>query len=100
MHLFGEFAGNGVDGRAILNGMLISVSAQADISLLYRNISRDYQSLNANAFTETAIPKNEAGFYSGISIRPVTNWQIDAYADIYQFPWLKYLVHAPTRGSD
>ena len=100
MHLFGEFAGNGVDGRAMLNGMLISVSAQADISLLYRNISRDYQSLNANAFTETAIPKNEAGFYSGISIRPVTNWQIDAYADIYHFPWLKYLVHAPTRGSD
>lgn len=100
LHLFGEFAGNGLNGRAMLHGMLISVSSFADLSWLYRNVSVDYQSLNANAFTETATPKNESGLFAGISIRAVKNWQIDAYADIFHFPWLKYLVDAPSRGSD
>lgn len=100
LHLFGEIASNGTKGLAMLNGLLVSMSAQADMSFVYRTISRDYQSVNANAFTESAVPKNESGFYAGISIRPVTNWQVDAYADFFRFPWLKYQVHGPSRGSD
>lgn len=100
LHLFGELASHGTKGLAFLNGALVSMSAQVDMSFLYRYISRDYQAVNPNAFTESAAPNNESGFYTGISVRPVTNWQIDAYADFFRFPWLKYLVHAPSRGSD
>ncbi len=38
--------------------------------------------------------------YAGISIRPNDFWRIDAYADFYKFPWLKYLVNAPSVGAD
>jgi len=38
--------------------------------------------------------------YAGISIRPGISWRIDAYADLYKFPWLKYGVDAPSTGSD
>ena len=85
---------------ALVNGLLISVSGNVDMSFFYRNISRAYQALNGNAFTENTFPTNETGFFSGISIRPSSQWQIDAYADIYRFPWLKYRVNAPTNGSD
>ena len=40
------------------------------------------------------------GFYAGISIRPAAAWRFDAYGDIYKFPWLKYLVDAPSYGKD
>lgn len=84
----------------MLNGLMISVSAAVDLGLLYRNISRSYRSLYSNAFTESTYPENEKGFYAGIEIRPNDCWHIDAYADLYQFPWLKYRVDAPSAGSD
>ncbi len=100
MHLFGEMASYGNKGLAFVNGLLISVSANVDMSFFYRNISKKYQSLYSNAFTESTYPTNEKGFFSGISIRPAQQWQIDAYVDLYKFPWLKYRVDDPTAGSD
>ncbi len=70
------------------------------MSFVYRNISPGYQSLYTNAFTESTFPTNEKGLYTGISIRPHSFWRLDAYADFYKFPWLRYLVDAPTIGVD
>ncbi|MEP7164607.1 MAG: helix-hairpin-helix domain-containing protein [Ferruginibacter sp.] len=100
MHLFGELATTGKKGLAFVNGLLISVSANIDMSFLYRNIAKEYQSLYTNAFTESTYPTNEKGLFSGISIRPNSQWQVDAYVDMYKFPWLKFGVDAPTTGSD
>jgi hypothetical protein len=100
MHFFGEAATTGNFSKAFINGMIVSVDAKVDMSLLYRNISPQYQSLYTNAFTENTFPTNEKGMYAGISIRPNDFWRIDAYADFYKFPWLKYLVDAPSVGAD
>ena len=100
LHFFGEAAIDNKKNKAFVNGMLVSVSQDVDMSFLYRNISPGYQSLYTNAFTESTFPSNEKGFYTGISIRPHTFWRLDAYVDFYQFPWLKYLVDAPTTGID
>jgi hypothetical protein len=100
IHFFGEAAIDQNLNKAILNGLLASVDAKVDLSLLHRVISPEYQSLYSNAFTENISPSNENGFYAGISIRPVAPWQIDAYADMFRFPWLKYLVDAPSTGKD
>ncbi len=100
LHLFGEAAFTADFSKAFVQGLLISVSSLADISLLYRNISKTYQSLYSNAFTEGASPANESGLYAGISLRPSNSLRLDAYADIYRFPWLKYRVDAPSTGSE
>lgn len=99
-HVFGEAAVTDKFDKAVINGLMISVSAAVDLSVLYRNISRSYRSLYANAFTENTYPENEKGLYVGIEVRPNDLWHIDAYADIYQFPWLKYRVDKPSTGSD
>lgn len=100
IHWFGEMAFTSRLDKAFVNGVLISADPKVDLSLLYRNISKSYQSLYTNAFTESTYPNNEQGLYGGISLRPNTAWRIDAYADFYKFPWLKYLVDAPTTGTD
>lgn len=99
-HFFGEAAFSSSFSKAFVNGLIISVSSVADLGLLYRNISRSYQSLYTAAFTESTQPVNENGFYAGLTLRPGNSWQVDAYADLYEFPWLKYRVDAPSIGSD
>ncbi|MBK7884353.1 MAG: hypothetical protein IPJ81_11620 [Chitinophagaceae bacterium] len=100
MHFFGEVATTQKGYKAFVNGLLISTSSLVDMSIVYRNISPGYQSLYTSAFTENTFPTNEKGFYTGITIKPASAWRIDAYADFYRFPWLKYRVDAPTSGSD
>ena len=100
LHFFGEAAVDKNFSKAFLNGLLISVDPRVDISFLHRKIDPQYQSNNGNAFTENTYPTNENGFYSGISIRPASAWRFDAYIDVYKFPWLKYLVDAPSEGKD
>ena len=100
IHFFGELAFTSSTDMAFTGGLMASVSSVADLAVLYRNISRSYQSLYTSAFTENTYPANEKGLYAGISIRPVADLRIDAYADLYKFPWLKYRVDAPSGGSD
>ena len=100
LHWFGEAAADKNSNKAFINGLLVSVDPRVDISFVQRTINKAYQSINGNAFTESTYPANETGFYTGISIRPAIGWRLDAYADIYKFPWLKYLVDAPSHGKD
>lgn len=100
LHFFGEAAADRNFNKAFINGLQISVDPRVDVSLLHRHISPAYQAVYGNAFTENTYPTNERGFYAGISIRPAIGWRIDAYGDIFKFPWLKYLVDAPSRGTD
>lgn len=100
LHFFGEAAITSKQYPAFINGVLLSVAKNVDMSILYRNISKGYQSLYTNAFTESSTPSNEKGLFTGISIRPNNEWRIDAYADIYKFPWLRFRVNAPTEGKD
>lgn len=100
IHWFGEAAIDKNLHTAFVSGVLMSVDQRVDLSFLYRNIQKQYQSLFGNAFTENTMPVNEKGFYAGITIRPITGWQLSAYADFFQFPWIKYLVNASSRGQD
>jgi hypothetical protein len=100
MHFFGEAATDEDLDKAFINGLVISTNSRVDMSFLYRKISRGYQSLYSNAFTESTYPTNESGFYSGLTIAPTDFLRVDAYADFYHFPWVKYRTDAPSSGSD
>ena len=100
LHFFGEVASDKNFNKAFLNGLLISVDSRVDVSVVQRAIAKDYQAVNGNAFTENVYPANENGIYAGITIRPATAWRLDAYGDIYKFPWLKFQVDAPSYGRD
>ncbi len=100
MHWFGEAAISDTKYKAFVNGLLISTSRNVDMSIFYRNISKGYQTLYGSAFTESTLPNNEKGLFVGMSVKPSQAWKIDAYADVFRFPWLKSRVDAPSDGSD
>lgn len=99
-HFFGEAATDRQWHHAFVQGALVTVDPKVDLSLLYRNIHKAYQAPFGNAFTESTLPSNEEGFYTGLLLRPATGWQVSAYADFYRFPFLKYRLSAPARGVD
>lgn len=100
LHFFGESAISKRAGKAFINGLLLSADTKVDLSLLFRHIEKSYQAVNGNAFTENTSPSNESGIYTGITIRPRHGWKLDAYADIFQFPWLRFGADAPGRGVE
>lgn len=100
VHVFGEIASDQHFNVANVHGLVASLDSRVDFSLLYRNISKSYSSLNANAFTEGTTPVNERGLYTGLSIRPWGALRLDMYADVYSFPWLRYRVDRPSKGGD
>lgn len=99
-HFYLEAAVDQQFHKAFLQGLLASVHSKVDVSLLYRNIDAGFQSFSGRSFTENAMPTSEQGFYTGVSIRPSSVFKIDAYADFYRLPWLKYRIDAPSSGRD
>jgi hypothetical protein len=68
--------------------------------LLYRNYSYDYQTFYNAGFSEGSNTQNEKGLYTGLKIKLNSVWSLNAYADVFQFPWMKYLVDAPSKGHE
>lgn len=100
MHLYGEVAVDKAGNPAMIHGLLASLDPKVDLALVYRNINSRYQSLFSNAFTENSLPVNENGWYTGLTVRPAAGWKLDAYWDVFRFPWLKYQVNAPSNGHE
>lgn len=97
---FGEIANSGNGAIAQTHGLIASLNAITDISLLYRNFDKNYHTTYSNGFGESSTNTNERGIYTGISLRPVPKWTINAYADVYKSNWIKYLTDAPSYGYD
>lgn len=99
MRFFGEVAsGNG--GRAIISGFLWDLSSRLNIGLLYRDYARNYHTRYGNAFSEGTSPVNEQGLYAGADLYILQGLKISAYYDIYNFPWMRYGIYAPSFGTD
>lgn len=98
--LFGEFAMSGNGGKSWLTGLQKSLHPSIDIGLLYRNYDKDYQVLNARAFSESTLPVNEEGLYLGLVVRPLKSFIISAYHDMWKNPWLRFRVDSPSNGKE
>jgi hypothetical protein len=100
LHWFGEAATHQSKYFAVSSGLLMSVDPKVDFSFLYRNIQPQYQTIFGNAFIEGTLPSNEKGFFAGTSIKPNSKWRLDAYMDLYRFPYLRFRIDAPSNGKD
>lgn len=100
IHWFMEMAKDKNGAAAMLAGAQAAIGKQLDISILVRGISKKYKAFWSNSFTEGAEPSDEKGIYTGISFRPFSGVQVDAYADWYKSSWLKYQTNAPIIGFD
>lgn len=98
--LFGEAAVGSASGKAFIAGAMLKPASNMELSLIYRNINKSYFSYFSGAFTESSRVNDENGFYVGAKIFPAPRWIIWAYADFFQYKWLKYLTAAPSGGTE
>jgi len=98
-NFFGEAALNHNGATAFVNGVLVSPDSRVSLVLLHRNYERGYYAFASNPFRESDI-SNERGLYTGISIKPLRAVSLNAYYDFFTFPWLRYLVDAPSNGYE
>lgn len=99
-YFYGEAAHSVGYGFAFVNGLMSSLSPSVSFVAFHRDYQKDYQSYYNQAISENTTAKNERGFYSGLQIKPNKKFEFITYVDAFRFPWLKFLVDAPSGGYD
>lgn len=99
-HFYGEMALSSTGGKAVLSGVTLPFTSRVKLSLLYRNYARNYQNLFAQAIGENSTVNNEIGFFAGTQILLSKKISLQAYADFFSFPWLKYEQDSPSNGVE
>lgn len=97
---FGETAMSSNLGFATLNGLIANMHSNLTMSFLHRYYSPNYFAFLGNAFGETSRISNEQGMYVGIAVSLARGLSLDAYFDLFSFPWLRFTVDAPSRGAE
>lgn len=97
---FGESAMDKNQSIAVQNGMIAKLVPQLSFSLLHRFYEKSYQAHYSSSFSANTKINNETGLYYGVEYHPIRKLKISAYADFYEFPWLKSNVDAPSTGRD
>lgn len=100
-HLFGE-AAIGMDGVvAGVGGVVLEATPQATLVLHARHLPERFVSLHGDAFGEySGPPQNESGVFAGLTLKPAPAWQLAAYFDVYESPWLRFRTPRPSRGHE
>lgn len=99
-YAFGELARSHNGGVATLNGLLFSTDSRVTMALLHRYFDPTYQAIYAAPFAETSGASNEHGLYWGVDVRFGRKWQINAYADVWRHPWLRFGANGPSQGRE
>lgn len=97
--LFGELSLDKDLNHAVIQGLETSVGG-FHFSMSYRDYGKGYNNYHSNAFGENTLAKNERGLYLGIQGPLFNKFSFTSYFDVYQFPWLRYNVDAPSWGFD
>jgi hypothetical protein len=100
-NFFGEASRASFNSQwATIHGVVISPDSRASFSLLYRDYQRGYNAFYSNGFSEGSTTQNEKGAFVGLRIKLNSEWSVQSYADLFSFPWMKYLVDAPSTGNE
>ena len=100
LNFYGETAIGQGGGMATVNSLHLNISERYKLILLYRNYSKDYHALFANAFSEGGSVQNEEGIYLGADMKLSRTLNAKIYVDCFRSPWLRYQVSAPSKGID
>ena len=98
--LFGEISSTNSMALAGIFGANLFFGDRFLMTLLYRNFSKEYFSFYNNPFREGSAGRNEKGYYFGIKVLLASKVSLNAYADFYNFPWIKYGVSSPSKGAE
>ncbi len=97
---FGEAARSSSGGTGFVGGLAGALHPQWEWALHMRHYAKNFHSFLGGAFGENSRNINESGLYNGLKFTPRKGLVFSTYYDRFYFPWLKYLVDAPSSGHD
>jgi hypothetical protein len=98
---YGEVAGNNLSKQpAMVHGALIALNKRWSANISYRNFPKDYHTIFNTAWAEQTNPVNEKAMYVGLQYEEYRKLKISAFADVIQFPWLRFRDDAPGFQTD
>lgn len=101
MNFYGEFARSQSGSVAGIGSLRFSIGKIASLVFLYRNYPEDFSPVHSFGFGEkNGNTQNENGFYSGVSLSPIKELEINAYFDQFKFPYRSYSDPTATLGND
>ena len=90
----------GKQGWASLKRLEYSPVQDIQFMLIHRFYSYDYWAMYAHSFGEGSTVQNEQGYYVGLETTPFSHWRFFVSFDLFSFPWKKYRINKPSRGTD
>jgi hypothetical protein len=96
---FGEMAIDKNFNKALVSGIIKSLDPRMDITMIYRNISKDFRSIQSNALTQNTEANNEQGLFLCLNLQTNARSKIDGYADHYINKWPGYFTDGIRRGK-
>jgi len=84
----------------MLHGALLAIDTRFSLGLLYRDYDEAYQTMYNAGFSEGSRTQNENGLYAGFKFKLSKAWSMNAYTDVFEFPWMKYGVDGPSKGHE
>lgn len=97
--VFGEAAQTLNGGRGLISGLEYSPGS-TQLSMTYRNYSKDFQSLFGGGFGESSGLQNEEGLYLGLRQAWSRSFTLSAYFDQFRFKAPRFGTRRATQGYD
>jgi hypothetical protein len=85
---------------ATVNGINFLMSAKFTGTIFYRNYAPGYFSPYSNSICRNSSSANEQGLFIGFNWRTPWFMTINAYSDVFTFPWLSYYSDKPLNGNE
>ncbi|MEP7147183.1 MAG: helix-hairpin-helix domain-containing protein [bacterium] len=101
INFYGEFARSQSGSVASINSLQITFLKFADVLFTYRDYPKEFAPVHSFGFGErNGETNNEAGFYAGLTLRPVRGLLINSYFDQFKFAYRTYFNPVPITGND
>lgn len=101
MRIFGEVAQDYKRARAGVGGIVINPSPETNVALLAHFYPRDFKTFHGSGFSANGGNNvNESGFYCGLTVRPASWLDINAYWDQFIVPWRTTNGLFPSKGNE
>lgn len=97
---YGEWALDQNGHKALVTGLSFKPYPRMSLSLLARKFDPAYVAPYSNAFSEGTSTQNEEGLFMSTDFQLAKRIRFSGFVDVFRFPWLKYRVSSPSKGTE
>lgn len=98
--LQGEVAVSHEKALATINTLRLGIVENWQLIFLQRFYSYKFNAMYGRSFSEGSLVKNESGLLGGFKFTPSYKFNVEAYVDVFYFPWETYTALPGSRGYE